>query len=169
MEDRFTRRGFVGALALGASALWLPRARAVDRLRLHARWEARWQDEDLRVTLHLRHDDPTMHVAPPGAIELVATLTGNGRPRRFDIEPIPLMRGDRRTRSGRRIVRRVFVGNEEVPYDTYVTTVSERRERTSLQIRPRLRGALTDYPEESQAIVAALAALDETTVSVQQA
>jgi len=165
MEDAFTRRGFVGALAMGAAgALWLPRAaRAVDRLDLRARWDAEWLGENLRLTLHLRHEGTERFEAPPAAIDVIAALQNpDERALRLVLQPTPPDRQVRRTRSGRRLERRIFVGNDEVPYDTFVTAVQGRRDDASLRVRTRLRGALSDYAERHRPLVEALTRLEAT-------
>ena len=162
MEDRFTRRGFVGVLAMGtASALWLPRARAVDRVALRSRWDARAGDE-LVVSLHVAVQG-TRHEVIDGAIELRASLRLPDREALvMNLESIHERRA-MRTRSGRRLPRIVRLGPDEILYDTFSAPLPGRVPRgTRLELRTALRGGLDEYPEAQRGVIAALADLRAT-------
>lgn len=152
-----------------ASALWLPRARA-DQLQLIPRWQVQRLADDLRVTLHLRHERDESYEAAPAAIDVNAILVMEGRdPLRLVLEPTPLVRQFRMTRSGRRLERRIFVARDEVPYDTFSAPLpADRRGEGRLRLRARLRGNLEDYAERHRPVLAAIAQL-RTTVPVQLA
>lgn len=159
MEDRFTRRGFVGVLAAGAaSTLWLPKARAIDPIRLEARWTQQLNDRTLNLTLWVKSLGSETHEAAPHAIELRAEFRSPTARHALTFEPIVEERRRIRTRSGRRIERRIFVSEREIYYDSFRTTLPDGLQGEGvLHIEARRRVSVQQTAERYRPMTTALA------------